>query len=142
MRNQDTHRKLHELFNERRLDEIDHYVGTEFAYIDHPRRGTMHTLAQFEEWLGEWIAGFSDARAIGASYVDGPGFSVAYFHGRGTNDGRLGGRAPTGRQMDMAFCETLRYDEHGRVIGGEIYYDQLTLLNQLGLVEQAAARRA
>ncbi|MER5391281.1 nuclear transport factor 2 family protein [Saccharopolyspora sp. NPDC002686] len=142
MRNQDTHRKLHELFNERELDEIDHYIGADFAYIDHPRRGTMHTLAQFKEWLGEWISAFSDARVIGASYVDGPGFSVAYFHGRGLNDGKLRRHAATGRQMDAAFCETLRYDQHGRAIGGEVYYDQLTLLAQLGLLEEVKARHA
>ncbi|GAA4859046.1 hypothetical protein GCM10025787_49590 [Saccharopolyspora rosea] len=141
MNHQDTHRALHEMFNERRLDEIDHHVGPEFAYIDHPHRHTLHTLAEFKAWLGEWIAGFSNARVIGASYVVGPNFSVAYFHGRGENDGPLGDHPATGRPMDMPFCETLRYDQHGRVIGGEVYYDRMTMLMQLGLVARRAAER-
>jgi ketosteroid isomerase-like protein len=55
--------------------------------------------------------------------------------GRGTNDGPMGpGNAVTGKRMDMPFCEILRVQD-GRVVSGEIFYDQLTMLTQLGLAE-------
>lgn len=139
MSNADTHRTLHELFNERRFDEFDSYMGADYAYIDHPRRTTVHSLDEFKAWLGEWTTSFSNAQIIGASYVEGNNFSVAYFHGRGDNDGRLGPFEATNRAMDMPFCETLRYDADGRCIGGEVYYDQMTMLMQLGHIEEPSA---
>jgi ketosteroid isomerase-like protein len=55
--------------------------------------------------------------------------------GRGTNDGPMGpGKAVTGKRMDMPFCEILRVQD-GRVVSGEMFYDQLTMLTQLGLAE-------
>jgi ketosteroid isomerase-like protein len=43
-------------------------------------------------------------------------------------------RATTGKRMDMLFCEILHVQDD-RVIGGEMFYDQLTMLSQLGLAE-------
>ena len=34
-------------------------------------------------------------------------------------------------------CEITRFDEQGRIVGGEIYYDQLTMLTQLGHMRAA-----
>lgn len=54
---------------------------------------------------------------------------------RGTNDGPMGpAHAITGKRTDMAYCEILRV-QNGRVTSGEIFYDQLTMLTQLGLAE-------
>lgn len=142
MGNAETHQKLHELFNERRFDEMDQYIGDEYAYIDHARGLTMHSLDEFKDWMREWTAAFSNARVIGASFVDGDNFSVAYFHGRGDNDGPLGPKPATGRSMDVPFCETMRFDPQGKVIGGEVYYDQLSMLVQLGHIERPAASEA
>jgi hypothetical protein len=138
MGHEDTHKQLHELFDQRRFDEFDQYVAEPFAYIDHPRRLTLHTLDEFKAWLREWTTAFSNAQLLGASYVGGANFSVAYFHGRGENDGPLGSLGATGHAMDMPFCETLRYDPDGKIIGGEVYYDRLTMLVQLGHIEQSA----
>ncbi|SDP35040.1 hypothetical protein SAMN04487905_103310 [Actinopolyspora xinjiangensis] len=57
---------------------------------------------------------------------------MAYFHGRGDNNGPMGALSPTGRRMDVPFRENPRYDTRGRVIGCEMYYDQLGILTQLG----------
>src|SRR6266542_718514 len=45
----------------------------------------------------------------------------------------------TGRRMDVAFCEILRYDGDGKVASAEIYYDQLSIMAQLGHVEVPSA---
>jgi hypothetical protein len=128
----DTHRKLHELFNERNLDAFDDYIGASFSYDDRPRGLTVKSADEFKEWLRGWFASFSDAIPGDPRYLEGADFSLSLFHGRGTNDGMLGDLPPSHQRMDLPFAEVLRYDADGKVTGGEIYYDQVTMLTQLG----------
>jgi ketosteroid isomerase-like protein len=62
---------------------------------------------------------------------------VCRFRGRGVNDGQLGPAQSTGRQLDLAFCEVVRIDG-GRIVSGEMFYDAMTMLRQLGVVEAPA----
>lgn len=135
MSNVDTHRQLHELFNRREIDAMDAHLRDDLAYTDMSRGLTMKSLHDFKAWLGEWTTAFSDANAGNPVYLDGGDFSVATFYGRGTNDGQLGTFAATGRRMNVPFCEILRYDPDGKVESGEVYYDQLSMMTQLGHAE-------
>ena len=58
--------------------------------------------------------------------------SIAQFDGVGTNDGPLDSLPATGRTMNLPFCEIMTYDRDGRIVRGELYYDQVSLLVQLG----------
>jgi hypothetical protein len=105
------------------------------AYGDRPRGLELGCLDEFLGWLREWTTGMSDARVSEPDYLEAGEYSVCRFMGRGTNDGPMGpGQAVTGKRMDMPFCEILRVQD-GRVVSGEIFYDQLTMLTQLGLAE-------
>ena len=46
---------------------------------------------------------------------------------------------PTGRKMSVPFCEICHFDKQGRTVSGGCYYDQYTLLTQLGHVQPLAA---
>ena len=37
----------------------------------------------------------------------------------------------TGKEWALPICELWHFDADGRVVGGEIYYDQVSLLTQL-----------
>ena len=39
----------------------------------------------------------------------------------------------------MAVCEMWHFDSSGRVVGGDLYYDQVTLLTQVGLMPQPSS---
>ena len=67
---------------------------------------------------------------------------VTEFVGRGVNDGPLGVLPASGKQLNLRFCEVLRFDQQGQIVSGTIYYDQLSMMAQLGQAEsvQAAAR--
>ena len=39
--------------------------------------------------------------------------------------------------MDLPFCELMRFDESGQIVSGGLYYDQLTMMTQLGHIEQS-----
>ncbi len=132
MGHSDTHRTLHDLFNRRQYDEIEAYLAPGFMYEDLSRVVTVKTPGEFTDYLRGWVTAFSDAAVGSPQYVDGTEHSVCTFHGRGVNDGELGPFAPSGRPMDLVFCEVLHYAADGTVLSGELHYDQLTLLTQLG----------
>jgi uncharacterized protein (TIGR02246 family) len=138
----ETHRKLHELVAAKQFDRMREYLRDDFSYEDTSRNLTTKTFPEFTDWLGEWFTAFSDARPEEGTYSEGPDFSVSVFHGRGTNDGPMGPFPATGRSMNLLFCEILHYDSDGRGISGEIFYDQLTLLTQLGLAQPPASAAA
>jgi hypothetical protein len=60
------------------------------------------------------------------------------FTGTGRNDGPLGPLPATGREASVPFCETREYDADGKVVRSDLYYDQLTLLEQLGHMQVPA----
>ena len=132
MGHSDTHRTLHDLFNARRYDEIEAYLAPGFMYEDLSRSLTVKTPGEFTDYLRGWVTALSDATVGSPQYAEGPDHSVCTFHGRGVNDGELGPFAPSGRPMDLVFCEVLHYAADGTVLSGELHYDQLTLLTQLG----------
>ena len=59
--------------------------------------------------------------------------------GRHSRRTPLGPFPATGRPFTLPLCELWRFDAGGRVIGGDLYYDQASLLAQLGLLALPAA---
>ena len=127
----DTHRDLHELFNARDFDGIAKRTAKTFEYRDHPRNLTISSAEGFLAWLQEWVDAL-DGRATEATYLDAGDVSIARFIGAGVNDGPMGPFPATGKPVRFPLCELLSYDPEGLVTGGEIYYDQVTVLAQLG----------
>jgi hypothetical protein len=54
----------------------------------------------------------------------------------GTHDGPFGPLPATGKEFTLPLCEMWHFDRDGRVVGGDLYYDQVSLLTQLGLMPQ------
>ena len=133
----DVHRRAHAAFNDRDWETMGELVAPDVVYRDHPRGIELHGLDEFLGWLREWTTGMSDARVDDARYLDAGTHAVAQFRGRGTNDGTLGPANATGRSMDLDFCEILEIRD-GRMASGDIYYDALTMMSQLGVVEAPA----
>jgi len=142
MAHSDTHRLMHDLFNTRRISEIEPHLAPGFMFEDLPQGLTIKTGGEFIDYLNAWVAAFSDGNIGSATYLDGADFSVATFHGRGTHDGQFGPFAATGRTVDQPWCEILHYASDGTILQGENYYDQVGLLRQLGLMPDADAAMA
>ncbi len=128
----DTHRTLHQLFNANDVDAMDAYLREDVASQDHPRGLSLKSRDEFKGWLGEWKTALSDARVADATYYESGNASIATFHARGVNDGEMAGMPPTGKAIDVPFCEFLFFDGEGKVEASEIYYDTMTMLVQLG----------
>ena len=140
MGHSDTHRHLHRMFNERQFAAMEEHFAPQFTFEDLPRGLTLKSATEFLEYLEHgWVGSFSDARVEAGEYTEGPDSSVCVFHGRGVNDGPLGGLPSTGRSMDIVLTEVLHFTADGKVLAGQLNYDQLTLLEQVGHLPAPAA---
>ena len=138
-KNVETHRAAHNAWNKRDFDAVIGQMTPSITYIDRPRGQTIKSRDEFSEWAQEWAQMFSDGRIVEAQYTEAGDTSVARFTARGTNDGQFGPYSATGKQVTFDLCEILDFDGQGRIVGGDVYYDQLTLLVQLGHVKAPAA---
>jgi len=137
--NVETFRAAHQAFNRRDLDTMLSLLADNFRYEDRARAMSFSGRAGFDQFLQGWITAFSDANVFEPTYIDGGDTVVALFRGRGTNDGALGPMPPSGRPLNLAFCEIMRFNAAGKIVSGELYYDQMTLLSQVGNPAEAAS---
>jgi steroid delta-isomerase-like uncharacterized protein len=136
-RNVERYRAGHEAFNRRDFDAMVKEYAESISWIDRARGITFRTPEEFtDEFLAGWVQASSDCRVTEARYTDAGRTVVARFTARGTNDGPLGPFPATGREWAIPICELWHFDDGGRVVGGEIYYDQVSLLTQLGLLPE------
>jgi steroid delta-isomerase-like uncharacterized protein len=141
-KNVETMRAAHESWNRRDFDATVSAMAANISYTDHARGLTLRTRDEFKNFVMGWAQAFPDAKITQASYLDAGDTVIAQFTAAGTNSGPFGSFPPTGRPMSLPFCEICRFDASGRVISGGIYYDQFTLLTQLGHAKQTAAAGA
>jgi len=137
-KNMKTLRAAHESWNKRDFAGVIANAAEKFAYTDHARATTLDTREKFREWTEGWAKAFSDGRITDPQYADAGNIVVAQFTVEGTNDGPLGSMKSTGRKMSLPFCEICHFDKQGRIVSGGCYYDQYTLLTQLGHIQPLA----
>jgi steroid delta-isomerase-like uncharacterized protein len=138
-RNVETLRAAHESWNRRDFQGVVRNAAEGLIYTDNARTLTLNTRDKFREWTEAWAKGFSDARITNPEYIDAGDVVIAQFTVEGTNDGPLESMPATGRKMSMPFCEVCHFDTQGRIVSGGCYYDQYTLLTQLGHIQPLAA---
>ena len=137
-KNVKTLRAAHESWNKRDFAGVIGNAAENLTYTDHARVITLKTREKFREWTEGWAEAFSDARITDPQYVDGGNIVIAQFTVEGTNDGAFGSMKPTGRKMSLPFCEVCHFDKQGRIVSGGCYYDQYTLLTQIGHIQPLA----
>ncbi len=138
-KNVQTFRAAHDAFNRRDFDAVANVIAEGFTYEDHARGATFKGREGFKQFMQGWVDSFSNAAVTEPTYIDGGNVVVAEFVGLGINDGPLGSTPPTGRAMNVPFCEIMRFDHRGQIVSGGAYYDQQTILTQLGLAQPEKA---
>ncbi len=138
MSNADSHRRSADMFNSRDWDGFAADLAADCELIDHPRDVTVKGRQQCVELEQTWVTAFPDGRLTSVRVVDGGTSTVLLFTGSGRNDGPLGPLPATGRESSLPFCEVREYDKDGKAIRVEWYYDQLSMLVQLGHMQPPA----
>jgi SnoaL-like domain len=138
--NVDTYRAGHEAFNRRDFEAMTRRYADRITWTDHARGQTFTTPREFrDDFLAGWVSASADIRITDPRYLDAGPTAVCTFTVVGTHDGPLGPFPATGRPFALELCELWRFDSSGAVVGGDLYYDQFSLLTQLGLVPQPSA---
>jgi hypothetical protein len=132
-----TYRAGHEAFNRRDFVTMTRQYADSIAWTDHSQGRTFRTPQEFrDDFLTGWIVASSGIRITGPRYFDAGQTVVCTFTVAGTHDGPLGPLHGTGKEFALPLCEMWHFDSSGRVVGGDLYYDQVSLLTQLGLMPQ------
>jgi hypothetical protein len=138
MSNIDSHRRSADMFNSRDWDGFAADLAENCELVDQARNITVKGRQQHVELEQGWVAAFSDGRIVSPRFIDAGSATVMLFTGTGHNDGPLGPLPATGREATVPFCEVREYDTDGKVVRTEWYYDQLTMLTQLGHMQPPA----
>ncbi len=136
--NVETLRAAHQAFNSRDFDGFVSKMIASCTYRDQARNVTFTGRDGFKEFMQGWAGAFSNATVTDPTYLDAGDTVIAQFKGRGVNDGAFGDLPATGREINVSFCELMRFDDNGQIVSGGIYYDQVTLMTQLGHIEPSA----
>jgi steroid delta-isomerase-like uncharacterized protein len=135
MNNLESHRRSADMFNSRDWDGMAAELAENCELADQARGVTVKGRQQVVELNQGWVTAFSDGRITSPRFFDAGSATVMLFTGVGHNDGPLGPLPATGREVSLPYCEVHEYDADGRTVRVEWYYDQLSLLTQLGHVE-------
>ena len=97
------------------------------------------------EYAMGWLRAFSDARLVVSNELEDGDWVVQEFTFEGTHDNTLSGPAgdilPTNRRLTGRGVQILRV-ENGKVTEARLYYDQVQVMTQLGLMPEPAAATA
>ena len=138
--NVEAHRAGHEAFNRRDFEAMTRHYADTIDWTDHAQGRTFRTPQEFrEDFLPGWVTASSDIRVTGPRYLDAGQTVVCTFTVASTHDGPLGPFPATGKRFALPLCELWHFDRSGRVVGGDLYYDQVSLLTQLGLLPQPSS---
>jgi steroid delta-isomerase-like uncharacterized protein len=138
--NVERYRAGHEAFNRRDFQAMTERYADRISWTDRARGLTFRTPQEFrDDFLTGWVAASSDIRITDPRYLDAGQTAVCTFTVTGTHDGPLGPFPATGKEFALPLCELWHFDSSGRVVGGDLYYDQVSLLMQLGLMPQPSS---
>jgi steroid delta-isomerase-like uncharacterized protein len=135
-------REVHAAWNRRDFDRIVAQTAEEFDWVMVPTGQTFRGLAGIRQYAQGWATAFPDGQIEDTRVTAGDSGAVVEFIGRGTHTGPLvspaGEIPPTGRRIELTFCEAYRI-KNGKIVGGAIYFDMAGMLQQLGLMPRQPA---
>jgi steroid delta-isomerase-like uncharacterized protein len=136
-RNVETVRKFYEAHNRGDLEALMDFVAEDALTTDRARGLTFHGPEGLKAFKRGLRMAFSDLVATMERIIDAGDTVICQEIAEGTNDGPLGPLPASGRRCHVGVCAVFGFDSGGLIETADFYWDQLTLLTQLG--HQAAA---
>ncbi len=137
-------RTLFEAINNHQLDKAAALIDDNAEWVDVATGDTFRGPQGFRQLSESWWQAFPDNTIeITSLFADGELACVEY-RGRGTFKGPLNWPSvkarPTGRKLDVPFCDVYRI-RNGKIVSAREYHDLASMMNQLGVslaVQKAA----
>lgn len=125
-------------YNRRDLDaQVSGYADS-FTMTDHARGIALSSKDEVKAWMGEWISASSDGKVRAEEVIDAGDVVVSVLAMEGTNDGPLGPMPASGRRFSTRGVQILHFDNDGNIVAHDNFFDQLSLMVQLGFAEPPA----
>jgi len=127
---------MQKIWNEKDLSIVDQFVHTSYSiHIDtgDPWEGKTLDLEEFKVRLHYSFDSFPDINFdIESAISDGNYVAITWIM-TGTNLGKIGGFAPTGKSIKTKGA-TIYHFEKGKVCGHSQVFDRTTVMKQLGFM--------
>lgn len=121
------------------LDKSLALVSENCEVLDVPRGMKLYGRDGFKQFLLGWSTAFPDSTIETVNLFATDDQAITEFVGHGTNTGPLqspmGEITPTGRKMNMPFCQVFHMSS-GKIDSIHTYYDAMSLMQQLGIASQ------
>jgi steroid delta-isomerase-like uncharacterized protein len=136
-------RSLFDLYNSNQsdpawLDKSVASVSEDLELVDTPSGRTLHGRDAYKQFVLFFAEGFPGSSTEITNVFATEDQVAVEFVGRGTNTGPLhmptGDIPPTGGKLELRFCQVLGI-KNGKLVSFHSYYDVMTMLQQLGLVQ-------
>jgi predicted ester cyclase len=117
--------------NRQNLAVADEFLATHI--VGHTPTGTTQGLEAYKQYLSLYFSAFPDLQfTVGAQLADGD-LTAVQWTATGTQQGALAGIPPTGKSATTAGL-TLNRHANGKVVESWVYFDNLSLMQQLGVI--------
>jgi steroid delta-isomerase-like uncharacterized protein len=142
MDNRDIFRKQLEAFGKGDWATYKSFINDDTVYDEEATQRIATGPDEIVQVAEGWKAAFPDGRGTIKNIVATGDAVVAEIVWEGTHKGTLqgpmGALPPTGRRVDVAAVQVVRFD-NGKIREVRHYFDLLTLLSQIGAAPRAAA---
>ena len=126
-------RLIDEVFNLGNLDVVDEIIAPGFKHHDpNSEEGSMGPKG-FKQLLERYWRAFPDLQMELQQQIAEGDLVVDRWIARGTHQGELMGRAPTGKKVETSGI-TIHRITNGKIVETWNNYDGLTMLQQLGVL--------
>jgi predicted ester cyclase len=120
--------------NERDLEAT--WIGDDDTTLEDVATGEIVAgRAPWFAYLSEWYRGFPGGRVDIVNVMESESHVVVEFTGQGVHDGVYYGMSPTGKHCLDRLCNVFEF-EGPRLRTVRSYWDQMSMLVQLGLLER------
>jgi len=121
------------------LEAMAALFGPDAVTVDRARGLTFLGREGIKSFKSALRQAFPDLSADPQRTIDGGDTIVVQELATGTHGGPLGPIPASGRPLSLPVCAIFRFGEDGLVSTADFYWDQLSMLQQIGAVEARAA---
>lgn len=137
--------QLVEAFNATDLDRVEELAADDFELLDVATGEIFRGKEGARRNAEGWFTPFPDVELEIVNLVASGDWEIFEGIGRGPHTGPLvtpeGEIPPTGRNVELRFCSVAQVRD-GKFVKARDYYDIATIMQQLGLMPEAASARA
>ena len=133
-----------EAFNRHDEKSFVEPIADKAKSVDIPTGDTFTGKDGARQTFQRWHQAFPDGKVTVKQQLISGDTLVLQFTGEGTQSGPLGPFPPSNKRARTEFISVNKFDSQGKIIETTMYYDQLSLLAQLGhlpIPAGAGARR-